>query len=93
MRSLAIGIVGIPDTDAAREALGEVAQHEDQSESVGLVAGDTDEPGGREIGPRRILVEIRHECLVEEELCKEVGRAGVGQPGQLIAPFPAADQL
>ena len=27
------------------------------------------------------------------KLTEEVGGAGVGQPGELIAPFPAADQL
>ncbi len=86
-------VVRVADTDPAREALGEVAKHEDQSERVGLVAGDADEPGGREIGPLRVLAEVGREGLVEEELGKEVGRAGIGQPGELIAPFPAADEL
>jgi hypothetical protein len=86
-------VVRVADPNPAGEALGQVSENEDEGESVGLIAGDTDEPGGGEIRELRVIAKVGGERLVEEELPEQVGRAGVGQPGELIAPFPAADQL
>ena len=86
-------VVGVADGDPAREALGEIAEHEDQRERVGLVTGDANESGGGEIDPLRVIAQIGGDGLVEEELGEEIGRSGVGQPGELVAPFPAGDEL
>ena len=42
---------------------------------------------------QRVAETDRRRALVEEELGEEIGRRGIGQPGELVAPFPAGDEL
>src|ERR1035438_7612425 len=51
-------VVRVADVDPARKALGEIAEHKDERERVGLVAGKANESGGGEIGPPRVIAEI-----------------------------------
>ena len=86
-------VVRVADADPAGEPLGEVAEDEDERQRVGLVAGDVDERRGGEVAPLGVLADVVGDHLLEEQLAEEVGRVGVGEPGDLVAPFPARDQF
>ena len=93
LAQLGDGVVRVADLDTAGEPLGQITKHEHQRERVGLVARDANEARGAEVVALRVVAQLRGPRLLEEELAEEIGRGGVGQPGELVAPFAAADQL
>ncbi len=86
-------VVGVADDHLAGESLGQVAKDEDERERIGLVAGDVDEGRGGEVAALGMLADVLRDHLLEEELTEEVGGVRVGEPGHLVAPFPARDEL